>query len=289
MKKFSLIGAAGYVAPRHLRAIHELGYELISVFDPIDSTDRVSVTFPKAFVYTDFPSFTAQFNTNPADYVIICSPNHLHAEQISWALRNGADVICEKPLVLKPAQLDELRRIEKETGKNVFTVLQLRYMDVIIDLKKKIDASDVVENEVIISHITPRDDEYFRSWKGIPSLSGGIITNIGIHLFDLLIWIFGPVQEVSVSQNEVKKIRGSLRLKKAMVNWSLSVDKDDLPQKEAGFFRKLIVNGEEISLENGLENLHRRVYEQILQADGPGINEAYPSIELCNHLINRGL
>lgn len=289
MKKFSLIGAAGYIAPRHIRAIHELGHELISVFDPIDSSDKVKSSFPQASVYTDFTLYTAQFRSWPADYVVICSPNHLHHEHITWALQNGANVICEKPLVLRPEQLDELRRIEKGTGKKVFTVLQLRYLDVIINLKKKIDTSVSINHEVNITHITPRDEEYFKSWKGMPELSGGILTNIGIHLFDLLIWIFGSVKEVCVSKNEREKIQGELLLEKAKVNWFLSVDKTDLPQNGSAFYRKLVVNGEEISLENGLDSLHRKVYEQILLETAPGVEEAFPSIDFCNRLINKDL
>ena len=289
MKKFCLIGAAGYVAPRHIRAIHELGQKLISVFDPQDSTENVKSLFPQVSVHTEFTLFATHFRSSPADYVIICSPNHLHAEHIVWALRNGANVICEKPLVLRPDQLDELKQVEIETGKKVFTVLQLRHLDVIIHLKNKISNSDAIYNEVNITHITPRGEEYFRSWKGMPQLSGGILTNIGIHLFDLLIWIFGPVKKVTVSENKMNKIGGALQLEKAKVNWFLSVDENDLPQNGAGFFRKMTINGDEISLEKGLEDLHKRVYEHILQGDAPGIEDAYPSIEFCNRLINNHL
>ncbi len=280
------MGAAGYIAPRHIRAISNLGFELVSAFDPVDPTSQVASLFPRAHIFTDFFTFESHFNLHPTDFVVICSPNHLHAEQIDWALRKGADVICEKPLVLHPDQLDKLADVEIQTGKKVYTILQMRTMDEIIKLKNKIDATSAIDNEVVVSYIAPRNNAYFKSWKGNDTLSGGILTNIGIHLFDLMIWIFGAVKEVAIDSISPKNIRGHMTLEKAKIKWFISVDTDDLLESNKGFYRKLILNGEEISLETGLDRLHDHVYGQILNGEGPGIREARPSIEFCNQLIN---
>lgn len=289
MKTFSLFGAAGYVAPRHIRSIYELGHELISVFDPVDAGHQVRSLFPNALIFTDFTAFEQAFLDRPTDYISICSPNHLHFEQIAWALRNGADVICEKPLVLDPKELDLLSDLEKQTGKSVFTVLQMRLMDVLVDLQSSIDSTSGGMHDVSIQYITPRKEAFFSSWKGKPEQSGGILTNIGIHLFDLLIWIFGPVISMEISVNEPQKAKGRIELESANVDWFLSVDEKDLPISHYGFYRKLSIDGVELSLETGLENLHTRVYKQVLAGKAPGIQEARFSIQFCNTLVNSKL
>lgn len=289
MKTFSLIGAAGYIAPRHIRAVNSIGHQLVSAFDPVDSTNQVHAVFPNATIFTDLTLFEADFKSNPADYVVICSPSHLHGKQIAWALQSGADVICEKPLVLDPKELEHLRRIESETGRNVYTVLQMRLMDEVIKLKKKSESPAFRKSEISIAHITPRNEAYFTSWKGNEVCSGGLLTNIGIHLFDLLIWIFGPVHQVNTTFSDSNKAKGELILERANVSWFLSVDALDLPPKTDGFFRRMMINGEAISLESGLEHLHTRVYQQLLAGEAPGILDAYPSIQLCKELTNNRL
>lgn len=286
MKTFTLIGAAGYIAPRHIRAIYALGHSIEAVFDPKDSSSQIHPVFPNALVFTECSLFETHFTFHPTDYVVICSPNHLHVRQISWALQNGADVICEKPLALHQEELDHLAYLEKITGKKVYAILQLRTLDVVINLKNKIMATSASEYEVVVDHIAPRGYAYFKSWKGDDKLSGGILTNIGIHLFDLLIWIFGNVKKVGIESASSKNIRGYLILEKAKVSWFFSVDSQDLPKGSVGFHRKFTINNQEYSLETGLDLLHERVYEQIIRKSGPGIQESRPSIELCNHLKN---
>lgn len=287
MRSISLIGAAGYIAPRHIQAIQTVGLDLVHAFDPNDARATVHQAFPAAQVHTVFKEFAAAFQDAPTDFVVICSPNHLHAEQIEWALKHGADVICEKPLVLDPQHLDRLCKLEKETGRKVFTVLQLRFLDRIQELKLQIDASPSTAHQIEIEYITPRNASYFQSWKGNIDYSGGIVTNIGIHLFDLLIWIFGPVQSQVLEQLEASKARGQITLAKATVRWFLSVDPTDLPQGSNLFHRKLTIDEQKLSLEEGLEHLHIRVYQSILNKIAPGIEESRASIQFCKELINK--
>lgn len=285
MQTFSIFGASGYIAPRHIRAMKALDLELVAILDPNEPQNELADHFPHVAVFKEIEAFESFFITNPTDYITICSPNHLHKQHVEWALKHGAHVICEKPLVLDPIELDHLHTLEKQTGCNVYTVLQLRFLDEMQRLKEQIDTSSTQDHIVDIQHITPRNEAYFSSWKGDPALSGGIITNIGIHLFDLLIWIFGNVQSYNIQQYAFNKAKGQIKLERAQVNWLLSVDAADLPVEGNSFFRKLWVNKEEISLEKGLEELYTRFYTAILNKKAPGIEAARPSIVLCNQLI----
>lgn len=284
MTRFSLIGGAGYIAPRHVRAIREIGGDLHSVFDIAPSSAHFPF-FPKASVFTSFADYQRFIHSHPADIITICSPNHLHQQHILWALEQGADVICEKPLVLDPAALDVLKKAEQLTGKRVYTVLQLRLLNEVQQLKMAVENSGRSDYEVDIVHITPRNEAYFASWKGQEQLSGGIITNIGIHLFDLLLWIFGPMQESRVRLLERTKAAGFLQLEKASVRWRLSVDPADLPMGSTDFYRRITVDEEELSLERELSQMHGRFYAQAIAGEAPGIEASRPSIELCRHLM----
>src|SRR5882762_7774575 len=237
MKNFALIGAAGYIAPRHMKAIKETGNTLVAALDKFDSVGIIDSHFPQADFFTEFERFDRHIDKlrrqgRKIDYVSICSPNYLHDSHIRFALRHGADAICEKPLVLNPWNLDALTEIEKETGKRVYTILQLRLHPVIQQLKKEIDlAAKDKHFNVNLTYITSRGGWYHHSWKGDESKSGGIATNIGIHFFDMLIWIFGGVKENILEKITDDRASGRLKLERANVKWFLSIDAEDLPQQ----------------------------------------------------------
>jgi UDP-N-acetyl-2-amino-2-deoxyglucuronate dehydrogenase len=288
MLNFSLIGAAGYVAPRHMKAIKETGNELISVYDVHDGLAVLDQYFPHAACFSDLGAYTEFHKNSPPDFVSICSPNHLHFQHISWALQQGANVICEKPLVLDPLQLDELAAMERMYNRKIFTILQLRLVGAVIALKKKVQES-AQEYDVDVTYISARGNWYFNSWKGNEKLSGGIVTNIGIHLFDLLLWIFGPVRETALLEQNAVRSRGTLHLEKARVKWFLSIDETDLPSSSTKrSFREMKVDGQTVRLDQGIETLHNQCYTQILEREGPGIAAARPSIELCAQLRQLG-
>jgi UDP-N-acetyl-2-amino-2-deoxyglucuronate dehydrogenase len=287
MLNFSLIGAAGYVAPRHMKAIKETGNDLISVYDVHDGLAVLDQYFPHAACYSELGAYTEFHKNHPLDFVSICSPNHLHFEHISWALQHGAHVICEKPLVLDPLQLDELATMERMYNRKIFTILQLRMVNAVQELKGKVEASNRSQYEVEVNYISARGNWYFNSWKGNEKLSGGIVTNIGIHLFDLLLWIFGSVKEVGLFEYSAQRARGILHLERAKVNWFLSVDETDLPAKGQRSFREMKVNRGTIRLDEGMEMLHNQCYASLLQDRGCRIEDARPSIELCAQI--RGL
>ncbi|MFN7603447.1 MAG: Gfo/Idh/MocA family protein, partial [Bacteroidota bacterium] len=255
MANFALIGAAGYIAPRHLQAIKDTGNNLLAALDRFDSVGIMDSYFPHADFFTEFERFDRHIDKlkrqgQKIDYVSICSPNYLHDSHIRFALRNDADAICEKPLVLNPWNVDALAEIEKETGKRVYTILQLRLHPNIQALKKKIEASPAsTVFDVDLNYITSRGKWYFHSWKGEEAKSGGIATNIGIHFFDMLLWVFGAVKNSSVSVYEADHAKGSLQLEKARVNWSLSINENHLPgevkAKGKRTYRSLKMNGEE--------------------------------------------
>jgi UDP-N-acetyl-2-amino-2-deoxyglucuronate dehydrogenase len=299
MRNFALIGAAGYVAPRHMRAIQETGNVLVAALDPNDSVGIIDSYFPEASFFVEFERFDRHVDKlrrigQKIDYVSICSPNYLHDAHIRFALRSGADAICEKPLVLNPWNLDALEEIEKETGKKVYNILQLRVHPSLIALKEKIDKEWEQKKEkykIDLTYITSRGKWYFISWKGDLQKSGGVATNIGIHFFDMLIWIFGAVKHQEVHYSEpLKKMAGYVELEKAEVRWFLSVDVRDLPEeavkKQKRTYRSITVDGEEIEFSGVFADLHTIVYQDIMQGGGFGIAEARPSIELVYRIRN---
>ncbi|GAB6072759.1 Gfo/Idh/MocA family oxidoreductase [Venenivibrio stagnispumantis] len=299
MKRFALIGAGGYIAPRHMKAIKDTGNILVAAMDRCDSVGIIDSYFPDADFFTEFERFDRHIDKlkrkgEKIDYVSICSPNYLHDAHIRWALRSGADAICEKPLVLNPWNLDGLEEIEKETGKKVYNILQLRVHPSIIALREKIQKEYQQKGKkynVDLSYITSRGKWYFISWKGVLEKSGGVATNIGIHFFDMLIWIFGDVKHTEVHYSEpLKKMAGFIELEKANVRWFLSVDYNDLPehikQKGQRTYRSITFDGEEIEFSEGFTDLHTVVYQDILNGGGFGINDARPSIELVYQIRN---
>lgn len=289
MKKFGMIGAAGFVAPRHMKAVKETGNDLVAAIDPNDSVGVIDSYFPKADFFTEFERFDRHIDLlkrkgKAVDYMSICSPNYLHDAHIRFALRNNIDAICEKPLVLNPWNIDGLVEVEAESEARTHNILQLRLHPALIDLKKKIDA-EKNENkyDINLTYITSRGNWYLRSWKGDISKSGGIATNIGIHFFDMLIWIFGGVQENYIHVFEPTKAAGYLELENARVRWFLSVDADSLPEdvKKAGqtTFRSITVDGDEIEFSGGFTDLHTLSYQEILKGNGFTLSKARPSIE----------
>lgn len=294
MKNFALIGAAGYIAPRHLQAIKDTQNNLLAALDRFDSVGIMDSYFPKADFFTEFERFDRHIDKlkrqgQKIDYVSICSPNYLHDSHIRFALRNQADAICEKPLVLNPWNVDALADIEKETGKRVFTILQLRLHPNIIALKKKVEeASTDKIFEVDLNYITSRGKWYFHSWKGEEIKSGGIATNIGIHFFDMLLWVFGKAKSSTVFSYEADHASGYLELEKAKVKWSLSINEEHLPAevkaKGKRTYRSLTMDGNEIEFSDGFTELHTNSYKQILAGRGFGLADARPSIELAYQL-----
>lgn len=294
-QNFALIGAGGYIAPRHLEAIKDTNNNLIAALDPHDSVGILDRYFPNADFFTEFERFDRhaeklrRLNEDKRiHYVSICSPNYLHDAHIRFALRIGANAICEKPLVLSPWNLDALAELEKETGKKIFTVLQLRKHPSIVELKKRLSREkNNKKYDVELTYITPRGHWYFNSWKGETIKSGGIAANIGVHFFDMLIWIFGDVIESQLHYSDEKKAAGYLELKKAKVKWFLSIDKDDLRDKERKgnkAFRSIKINGEEVEFSEGFTNLHTVVYKDILEGGGFGIKDARPAIKLVYNI-----
>lgn len=289
MKAFSLIGAAGYIAPRHMKAIKDTGNQLLAAYDPYDGVGIMDSHFPEASFFTEFERFDRHLEKlrrtgQKIDYVSICSPNYLHDAHIRFGLRVGADVICEKPLVLNPWNVDALQEMEQETGKKVYTILQLRLHPAIMALKEEMDNSDVQHpKEVTLTYLTSRGNWYYTSWKGDLSKSGGIATNIGVHFFDMLAWIFGPLKTNEVHLHTHDRAAGHLEFEKANVRWFLSINEDTLPDeaKKAGkrTFRSLQVDGREIEFSDGFTDLHTDSYRQIIEGKGFGLEAARPAIE----------
>ncbi len=297
-KNFALIGASGYVAPKHMKAIKETGNNLVAALDKSDSVGILdSYSYNVAF-FTEFERFDRHAEklkrlgkSQRLHYVSICSPNYLHDAHIRFALRIGADAVCEKPLVLNPWNLDALAEFEKESGRKIYNVLQLRVHPAIIALKEKVKkTSKTKKHDIVLTYITSRGNWYFVSWKGDIERSGGIATNIGIHFFDMLIWIFGAVKRNEVHHADEKKTSGFLELEKANVRWFLSVDKNDLPEavkaEAKPTYRSITVDEEEIEFSGGFEDLHTIVYRHILEGRGFGIDDARPSINLTHEIRN---
>lgn len=294
MKNFALIGAAGYVAPRHMKAIKETGNNLVAALDKHDNVGVLDSYFPNADFFTEFERFDRHIDKlkrkgQHLDYVSICSPNYLHDSHIRFALKHGADAICEKPLVLNPWNVDALQEIEKETGKKIYTILQLRLHPAIIALREKIrnGPKDKIY-DVNLRYITSRGNWYHISWKGEQAKSGGIATNIGIHFFDMLIWIFGAVKKNEVKAHEEDHAEGYLELERARVNWFLSINYDHIPEsvKKAGkrTYRTLTIENEELEFSEGFTDLHTVSYQEILKGNGFGIADARASIELVHSI-----
>jgi UDP-N-acetyl-2-amino-2-deoxyglucuronate dehydrogenase len=301
-KNFALIGAAGYVAPRHMRAIADTGNVLKAALDPSDSVGVIDSYFPEAAFFTEFERFDRHAEKlrrkgdGAIDYVSICSPNYLHDAHIRFALRIGADAICEKPLVLNPWNLDALAELQAENGARVWNILQLRLHPGIIALREKV-AEQVVQNpdkvyDIDLTYLTSRGRWYFVSWKGALEKSGGIATNIGIHFFDMLIWIFGPVKTNIVHKSEPDTAAGYFDLAHARVRWFLSVNADYLPKEavEKGMrtYRSILVDGEEIEFSGGFTDLHTVSYQEILAGRGFLLEEARPSLEAVYTIRNAG-
>ncbi len=293
MKRFALIGAAGYIAPRHMKAIKETGNDLVAACDTNDSVGIIDSYFPNASFFTEFERFDRfvdkwhREHDKRIEYVAITSPNYLHDAHIRFALKNGADAICEKPLVLNPHNIDQLKIIEQETGRRVYNILQLRLHPSIIALKQRI-TQELQDNptrsyDIDLTYLTSRGKWYFTSWKGDASKSGGIASNIGVHFFDMLTWIFGEVQENILTLKHPDTNAGTFRLKHATVRWFLSVNYDYIPQeiKATGqrTYRSISIDGEEIEFSGGFTDLHTASYEHILSGNGFGLDEAYGSIE----------
>jgi len=291
MKNFALIGAAGFVAERHLKAIKDTGNRLIVATDPFDVVGRLDSYFPDTEFFTDFQQFEHYITTRPIDYTSICTPNYLHAMHIQTALHAGSDVICEKPMVLNPGELEAIEKAQEQSGQKVFNILQLRLHHAIIALKQKINQAPANQIfDIDLTYITSRGKWYFESWKGDDLKSGGVVCNIGIHFFDMLIWIFGAVEKSQVQLNQIDKASGILQLKNARVRWFLSLDENDIPkhlrQKGQRTFRSLRLNGEEFEFSDGFTDLHTKSYEQILTGNGFRSSEARPSILLTHQISN---
>lgn len=294
MKKFGLIGAAGYIAPRHMKAIKDTGNSLIAAFDTSDSVGVIDSYFPDSSFFTNFERFDRHIeklkyeNNTYLDYISICSPNNFHDAHIRFSLRSGANAICEKPIVLSVKNLEKLIKVEENTGKKTFTVLQLRHHESILKLKQKINDNPKKVYDVELTYITSRGQWYDYSWKGDIEKSGGIITNIGVHFFDMLIWIFGEVESYKLFINSQKVTSGTMVLNNARVKWFLSIDRNKIPKNELKkgktTYRSLKINNEEFEFSTGFNELHTKVYENILDNKGFGIKDAYSSIDIVEKL-----
>lgn len=296
--RFALIGAAGYIAPRHLQAIQETGNRLLCAMDPCDSVGILDRFFSDVDFFTEFERFDRHAEklrrlgeAHRIEWVSICSPNHLHDAHIRFGMRMGAHVICEKPVVLNPWNADAIEELSRESGTSVNVVLQLRLHPSIQALREKLhheNANAGRKHEVVLTYITSRGPWYDYSWKGDVRRSGGIATNIGIHFFDMLLWLFGPVEKNVLSKADPRKAAGFLELEKARVRWFLSLDRRDLPDeavsRNQSTFRSILVDGEELEFSEGFTDLHTRTYEEALKGRGFSVCDARPSIELVHSM-----
>jgi UDP-N-acetyl-2-amino-2-deoxyglucuronate dehydrogenase len=295
-KNFGIIGVAGYIAVRHLHAIKETGNNLLASLDKFDSVGRIDSYFPESDFFVEFERFDRHIdklkrNGTKIDYVSICSPNYLHDSHIRFALRHQAEAICEKPIVLNPWNIDALQEIENETGRKIYTILQLRLHPKILELRKKILKGPKGKiYDIDMTYVTSRGNWYTISWKGDIQKSGGVATNIGIHFFDMLSWIFGNSQKNIVHLSESHKAAGYLELENARVRWFLSLDYNDIPDsvKASGkrTFRSITIDGEEIEFSEGFTDLHTISYQEILAGKGFGLNEARQSVETSYTIRN---
>ena len=281
--KFGLIGAGGYIAPRHMKAIKDTGNELVVALDPNDSVGILDKYFPNCKFFTQQEPFDRHITKNEQlDYMVVCSPNYLHESHCKLGMRLGANIICEKPLATTVDNLDQLEIVEKQTDKKVYSILQLRLHPSIQLLKHMIDPEK--EYRITLNYITPRGPWYFQSWKGKERESGGIETNIGIHFFDMLIWLFGDVKKFKVTTRGKKLSLGELQLERANVEWFLSLSRSDLPDLKQKFFRSMIVNDAEVKFDNVFDELHIESYKEILLGNGYGIEDSRKSIKLVEEI-----
>lgn len=288
-KSFALVGAGGYIAPRHMKAIKHVGGDLIVAMDPNDSVGIIDGYFPDAAFFTEFERFDRHCDLlrrkgEGLDYIATCSPNYLHDAHVRFSLRSGAHAICEKPLVLNPWNIDGLEELEKETGKRVWTILQLRLHDAIRELKRRVDQSDK-RYSCDLTYITSRGNWYHNSWKGDVNKSGGVATNIGVHFFDMLTYIFGMPNQQVAHVREAERAAGFLSYEKADIRWFLSVDKNDLPENVQGkktTFRSLKIDGEELEFSEGFTDLHDQSYAGIIAGEGFGLQDVRPCIEIVS-------
>lgn len=295
-----MTGVAGYVAPKHLKAIKDTGNRLVAACDPHDSVGILDRYFSDVSFFTEFERFDRhaemlkrENSENGINYVTICSPNYLHDAHVRYALRIGADAICEKPLVLNPWNIDALADLESETGQKVYTILQLRVHPSLIALKRRIDAEPADKiHDVQLSYVTSRGLWYLNSWKGRVEQSGGLATNIGVHFFDLLGWLFGPTKEIEVHAVSPLRIAGYLEFVKARVRWFLSIDKSDLPQDSLAegqtTFRSIKIDSEEVEFSTGFTDLHTEVYRRTLAGHGFGLETARQSIQIVHDIRELG-
>ncbi len=297
MKNFALIGTAGYIAPRHLKAIKDTNNNLVAALDKFDSVGVMDSYFPNADFFVEFERFDRHLeklkrqNDINLDYVSICTPNYLHDAHIRMALRREADAICEKPLVLNPWNIDALKDIENVSGKRVYTILQLRLHPSIIALKKKVeDGPKDKVYDIDLTYLTSRGHWYYTSWKGDTSKSGGIASNIGVHFYDMLSWIFGDVKDNKVHLHTHDRSAGYLEFEKARVRWFLSIDYNTIPQhiRDTGqrTYRSILIDNEEIEFSGGFTELHTKSYQGILDGQGFGLDDAKQSIEIVHDIRN---
>ena len=296
MKNFVLIGAAGYIAPRHMKAIKETVNNLIAAYDPYDGVGIMDSHFPNAHFFTEFERFDRHIEKikragTKIDYVSICSPNYLHDSHIRYGLRIGADVICEKPLVLNTWNVDALIELENEYKNKVHTILQLRHHEAILELKEKIEQGPKDKiYDIDLTYITSRGNWYYTSWKGNEDKSGGIASNIGVHFFDMLQWIFGPFEAATVAIKTKDTNSGTLKFKQANVNWYLSINAENLPpdikSKGQSTFRTLTIEDKEIEFSKGFTDLHTVSYQKIIEGQGYGLKDARNSIEIVSQIRN---
>ena len=297
-KKFALIGASGYIATRHMKAIKETNNDLLIALDKFDSVGVIDSYFPNTSFFVEYERFDRHIEKLKIDknilldYISICTPNYLHDAHIRLALRRGAHAICEKPLVLNPWNIESLKKIENSTGKKIFNVLQLRLHDTIIKLKNKYDFSKLKKKiDVDLTYITSRGKWYYTSWKGDLSKSGGIATNIGVHFFDMLIYVFGNVQNNTIHLHTHDRASGFLELENARVRWFLSINEDTLPDeikaKAQKTYRSIKINNDELEFSSGFADLHTKVYSEILKNNGFSIDDARPSIEVVHEIRNK--
>jgi len=296
MKNFALIGAAGYVAPRHMKAIKATGQRLVAALDPNDSVGVIDGYFPEADFFTEFERFDRYVDkmrrsgdARKIDYVSICSPNYLHDSHMRFALRSGADAICEKPIVLNPWNIDGLAEIERDTGRKINTILQLRLHPAILEVRRRTaETPSNAKHEVELTYVTSRGHWYLRSWKGDVKKSGGIATNIGVHFFDMLHFVFGRLQANRVHLASDTKAAGYLEYERARVRWFLSIDLEDVPEELRNrgqrTYRSITVDGQEVEFSDGFTDLHERSYEEILAGRGFGLEENRTAIETVSSI-----
>jgi len=296
MQNFALTGVAGYVAPRHLKAIRETGNRLVAALDPFDSVGILDSFFPDCTFFTEYERFDRYLEKlkrgekeNQVRWLSICSPNHLHDAHVRTALRVGADALCEKPLVIRPWNLDALAEIEAETGRRVWTVLQLRVHPAIVSLKQELGSQlGSTKHRVDLTYITSRGQWYARSWKGVPHKSGGVATNIGVHFFDMLVWLFGPLEHIEIHVSNERTCSGVMELANASVSWFLSVDSlyipKELQKQDQRTYRSIRIDDQEIEFSDGFSDLHTKIYERTLTGRGFGIEDARPSLEIVHKI-----